>query len=59
MAEDGVIDDVNYLLSILYFTMTLLGVLYVFCSLMMKLDKAAIVVSLSYLVSTLFRTPLF
>lgn len=52
------LDDFNYVLSIFFFMATFIAQAYVFLSLSFNLDISAVVVLLSYLISTLFRVPI-
>lgn len=57
--SEHVIDDLDNLLSILFFTFTLIDALFVFVRLKFHLDLAAMVISFSYLFSMFFRLPIF
>ena len=52
------LSDLNIILSILYFSITFFTELYIFIRLSFKLDLAAIVISISYLLAMIFRTPM-
>jgi hypothetical protein len=47
------------ILSVLYFTINLIALLYVIFSVSFKLDMAAYIISLAFFLSFFFRLPLF
>lgn len=53
------LDDFSYLLSVLFFVVTLILATYVFFRLSFRVDKAALVISVAYLTSMFFRLPFF
>jgi hypothetical protein len=58
-SNESLLDDLNVILSVLYFTIDLIAFLYVIFSVNFHLDMASYIISLSFLLSFFFRTPIF